>query len=649
MILRVRLLIPLLGICAYAAPLRGQSPDAGELESATFEDYGTSVGRLEDGILHVSLAAREATWRPWADKGPAVRVNAFSADGGELRVPGPLIRVTVGTPVVVTLRNQIPRTLVVRGLHDRGQTPVSGPAAAFGDSVAVAAGGTTEVRFTPTVPGVFIYYGRAVAPGARVPPRLFGGDRGDGPFVGVLIVDPPGIAPPRSERIFLITQWADPSIRASFDPDLSMMLNGRSWPHTERLRYTEGDTVRWRVINATGIHHPMHLHGFHFRVDARGDQFGETVYPAAERRMVVTEALGVGETMRLTWVPEEPGNWIFHCHFMRHMSWTQAAPHEGSDTAHAPPAVSDATSLLGGLVLGITVQPGEARPASADLPRKRLRLYTGMRARVFGDAPAYGFVLQEGDRVPVVDSVRIPGSPVVLTRGEPTEIVVHNRIDQALGVHWHGLELESRFDGVPDWSGLAGGLTPPIPPGDSLVVRMTPPRAGTFMYHVHSEPGHELAQGLYGAFLVMPPGDEWDPETDRIFVLGSRGAERFSAPAINGRVEPDPVEVRPGVAYRLRFMHISPDDDKRVTLLRDGEPIEWTPVAKDGADLPPPLVRAASADFSPRVGETFDFVWTPDAAGDFTLRVVTRFPNGPPEFPSGDAAPHTADVVVRVR
>jgi hypothetical protein len=61
------------------------------------------------------------------------------------------------------------------------------------------------------------------------------------------------------------------------------------------------------------------------------------------------------------------------------------------------------------------------------------------------------------------------------------------------------------------------------------------------------------------------------------------------------------------------------------------------------------LVRAASADFSPRVGETFDFVWTPDAAGDFTLRVVTRFPNGPPEFPSGDAAPHTADVVVRVR
>jgi FtsP/CotA-like multicopper oxidase with cupredoxin domain len=292
----------------------------------------------------------------------------------------------------------------------------------------------------------------------------------------------------------LITQWADASIRASFDPDLSMMINGRSWPHTERLGYAEGDTVRWRVVNATGIHHPMHLHGFHFRVDARGDQFGETIYPPAERRLVVTETLDVGETMRLTWVPEEPGNWIFHCHFMRHMSWTQAAPYEGSDSAHAAPPDGDATSLLGGLVLGIAVQPRAGQPAPAEFPRKQLRLYMGMRARVFGEAPASGFVLQEDDRPPAIDSVRIPGSPIVLTRGEPTEIVVHNRVDHPLGVHWHGLELESRFDGVPDWSGSAGQLTPPIPPGDSLIVRMTPPRSGTFMYHVHSEPGHELAQ-----------------------------------------------------------------------------------------------------------------------------------------------------------
>jgi manganese oxidase len=106
--------------------------------------------------------------------------------------------------------------------------------------------------------------------------------------------------------------------------------------------------------------------------------------------------------------------------------------------------------------------------------------------------------------------VRFPGSPIVLTRGEPTEIVVLNRADVPLGVHWHGLELESWADGVPGWSGMPGRVSPAIQPGDSFAVRMTPPRAGTFMYHVHSEPGHQLAQGLYGPFLVLEPGERRD-------------------------------------------------------------------------------------------------------------------------------------------
>ena len=28
-------------------------------------------------------------------------------------------------------------------------------------------------------------------------------------------------------------------------------LNGRSWPHTERLGYAVGDSVRWRLVNAS--------------------------------------------------------------------------------------------------------------------------------------------------------------------------------------------------------------------------------------------------------------------------------------------------------------------------------------------------------------------------------------------------------------
>ena len=57
-----------------------------------------------------------------------------------------------------------------------------------------------------------------------------------------------------------------------------MVINGQSWPHTERLAYTVGDTVRIRVINAGGAVHPMHLHGFYFNVDSRGDERTDGVF-----------------------------------------------------------------------------------------------------------------------------------------------------------------------------------------------------------------------------------------------------------------------------------------------------------------------------------------------------------------------------------
>jgi manganese oxidase len=258
-------------------------------------------------------------------------------------------------------------------------------------------------------------------------------------------------------------------------------------------------------------------------------------------------------------------------------------------------------------------------------------------------------VLQEGATPPAADSVRFPGSPIVLTRGEPTEITVLNHADVPLGVHWHGLELESWADGVPGWSGMPGRVSPAVQPGDSFVVRMTPPRAGTFMYHVHSEPGHQLAQGLYGPFLVLEPGQPWDPEADRVFLLGSLGTGEDPPAAVNGRLEPEPIELRAGEAYRLRFMHISPDDDKQVELLSRDEPVTWRFIAKDGADLPPHQVRMQPADLRIHVGETYDFRWVPERAGEYVLRITTTFDRGLLAFPRDAPPPHVAEIPVRVR
>jgi FtsP/CotA-like multicopper oxidase with cupredoxin domain len=330
---------------------------------------------------------------------------------------------------------------------------------------------------------------------------------------------------------------------------------------------------------------------------------------------------------------------------MRHMSPLQTAALEAGATPHAHPGSAETgAASMGGLVMGITVRPRPDHVAPAEGPRRRLALHIGMRPAVFDGEPAYGFVLRDG-AAPASDSVRFPGSPIMLTRGEPAEIVVHNRADVALGVHWHGLELESWADGVPGWSGYPDAIRPAVAPNDSFVVRMTPPRAGTFMYHVHSEPGHQLALGLYGAFLVTEQGAPSNADTDRLFLLGSLGAGDDPPAAVYGELAPGQMELRAGTEYRLRFMHISPNDNKVVRLLGAGGAESWRIVAKDGADLPETQARTIPAELRIGVGETYDFLWSP-RPGEYTLRIVTMFDRGVPAFPRTPPPPDTTDIII---
>ena len=139
-------------------------------------------------------------------------------------------------------------------------------------------------------------------------------------MVGAFIVDAAETAPPKDERIFVITSYASPSEPADVTRRLS--VNGLSWPFTERLSYNEGDTVHWRVINVSGVYHPMHLHGFYFTVGSRGDGQADTVLNGP-RPLEVTTGMRDISTMQLSWVADRAGNWLFHCHLIRHSSGIQ--------------------------------------------------------------------------------------------------------------------------------------------------------------------------------------------------------------------------------------------------------------------------------------------------------------------------------------
>jgi hypothetical protein len=227
-------------------------------------------------------------------------------------------------------------------------------------------------------------------------------------------------------------------------------------------------------------------------------------------------------------------------------------------------------------------------------------------------------VLQEGSTPPARDSLRSPGSTLVLTRGEPTAIWVHNRSEQPTQVHWHGIELDSYFDGVVGVGGTPGMATPPIMPGDSFPVRITAPRAGSFMYHTHVDDIVQHSGGLWGALLVLEPGEEWDREHDLIFQVGE-GPE-FEG-LLNGRSQHDPRTLQSETDYRFRLMNITMGGPGlEYWLVRDGAPVRWTPLAKDGFDLPAFRRVREKAQQAVSIGETHDMrVNLP--AGEYALEL----------------------------
>ncbi len=190
-------------------------------------------------------------------------------------------------------------------------------------------------------------------------------------------------------------------------------------------------------------------------------------------------------------------------------------------------------------------------------------------------------------------------------------------------MHWHGLELDSYYDGVAGWSGNRLARAPLIAPGDSFIVHLVPPRAGTFIYHSHMDEREQLVNGAYGPLVVLEPFDRWNPDTDRAFMISEqRTGEEFEF-LLDGAHAPDTLRLDAGTIYRFRFVSIGFAPFQQVTLRRDSLTLEqWTPIAKDGADLAPVNRRRAAARVVLGIGETYDFAYTPSAPGRLTMEVA---------------------------
>jgi FtsP/CotA-like multicopper oxidase with cupredoxin domain len=148
--------------------------------------------------------------------------------------------------------------------------------------------------------------------------------------------------------------------------------------------------------------------------------------------------------------------------------------------------------------------PEAGRPQLLELgPGDTLELQVGPVAKRLGDTTVrmLGY------------SGSIPGPTLKVQQG--SEIIVHvtNNGDLDTTVHWHGLRLENKYDGVPHETQA------PIPVGGEFTYRIQFPDAGLYWYHPHIREDYTQELGLYGNILVVPSVPDYWPPADRDFIL----------------------------------------------------------------------------------------------------------------------------------
>jgi FtsP/CotA-like multicopper oxidase with cupredoxin domain len=111
----------------------------------------------------------------------------------------------------------------------------------------------------------------------------------------------------------------------------------------------------------------------------------------------------------------------------------------------------------------------------------------------------------------------IPGPTLKVAQGREVTVHFTNDTDLESTVHWHGLRLENRFDGVPQ--GVHQGMMAPVPVGGSFTYRVRFPDPGLHWYHPHLREDYTQEMGLYGPIIVVPTDEAYCSPVNRELTL----------------------------------------------------------------------------------------------------------------------------------
>lgn len=143
-------------------------------------------------------------------------------------------------------------------------------------------------------------------------------------LMGMVVVHPrqptPDYAVDR-DFVIMVGEWSIPVGTSRPNPNAMadfnvLTMNAKAFPGTAPLVCKTGDRVRIRLGNLSAMdHHPIHLHGYYFKVTATD---GGRI-PQDARWPETTVLVPTGSTRDIEFVADEPGDWAMHCHMTHHV------------------------------------------------------------------------------------------------------------------------------------------------------------------------------------------------------------------------------------------------------------------------------------------------------------------------------------------
>jgi FtsP/CotA-like multicopper oxidase with cupredoxin domain len=289
-------------------------PDAvkPQLPGLTGKDY-TPVVVPNGGTLPYKIAGAVKIFHLVAEEidhafDPGLRAKCWGFNG---RVNGTVIEAVEGERVRIYVTNRLP---VATSIHWHGFYLPNGMDGVGGlTQPYIKPGETAKYEWTLRQHGTLMYHSHH----DEMTQMGMG-------MIGMFVVHPRNPVPEyRVDRDFalLLSEWtieagtARPNTLKMNDFNI-LTINGKVFPSIAPLVCKRNDKVRIRLGNLGAMdHHPMHIHGHHFRITATdgGD------IPLSAQWPESTVVVGVGQTRNIEFIADAPGDWAFHCHMTHHV------------------------------------------------------------------------------------------------------------------------------------------------------------------------------------------------------------------------------------------------------------------------------------------------------------------------------------------